>query len=230
VQVISVTDEDTTELGFDWPNTFSYTLNTTFCHDGTICPFPNNTDCCDHGDGITEIRFNNANPLPSKTAGLNTYYAAAGYTVPNAPATQTVFVSAKPDTAKGAATSGGHQPQQTGSVGSTGLSSGAKAGIGVGVPIGVTLLACLLYALIRRSLKRHRQVADQGGLSTTIEDPEPKPELAAESALGEMDATSKAEMVHELSSPEAPSVQQVHELPSPEAPSVQQTHELPSPA
>ena len=41
-------------------NAFNYTLNTTDCHDGTICPNPKNDTCCFNNQGVTVITFHNS--------------------------------------------------------------------------------------------------------------------------------------------------------------------------
>ncbi|KAL6716665.1 hypothetical protein ACLMJK_006233 [Lecanora helva] len=186
-------------------------LSNTQCLDGTICPNANNDACCDAGKGITEIKFNDADLLPSGTADLLTYYAHAGYTTlpsSSAAASKTVVVTSNGAVATIAETKTLPQPVSSGS----GLSTGAKAGIGVGVPIGVALIGCALYFLIKRKSKRRQQTSMQKVPLmpiTTQEKPRWKSELPDESAL--------AKVIHELPADEAPPAEmaapkKIHEL------------------
>ena len=209
-------------LGLGSPNSFDYDLNTTFCNDQTVCPFPNNTECCNKGQGIKEIRFNDQNLIPTKAADLSAYYASAGYTIPPgaiAEATQTGTVA--PSATAASTTQGNHQPQQAGVNGTSlvpqGLSTGAKAGIGVGVPIGACLFGCLLYALIKQRLNRHQEMHQQEAMAMMPMDPDRKSELAedaavGETALGEIDGKTTGRKLHELPPPEKASGLPVHEL------------------
>lgn len=63
---------------------FNYALNTTQCPDGTLCPFANNSGCCDRNQSVTEIHYsyNSSAAMPTDVAELTTFYAAAGYTFP----------------------------------------------------------------------------------------------------------------------------------------------------
>ena len=60
---------------------FHYSLNTTFCDDMTTCPSAGNTTCCDAGQGIHEIIFQQQQEIPTNAAALPSHYAAEGYSL-----------------------------------------------------------------------------------------------------------------------------------------------------
>ena len=64
-----------------WYDKFNYALNTTQCPDGTLCPFANNQDCCDTGQGVKEIHYDypSSAVMPTAIIELASFYAAAGY-------------------------------------------------------------------------------------------------------------------------------------------------------
>ena len=108
---------------------FNYTLNTTFCDDSTICPYPNNQGCCAAGKGIKEIVFPGAGPLPTLTAALPAYYEAAGYVPSSTP--PSTPLSSSPSTTSGVSTwSGANGPSTVGGEDGPQLSESAQIALG----------------------------------------------------------------------------------------------------
>lgn len=215
----SLTDSGHYAFGY---TAFNYTLNTTICSDGTICPFPNNQTCCNNGQGIHEINFHNDNILPNAAADLSTYYAAGVYTdflstqTSSLQSTSFTAISTTATTSSVMATpthtAASASPTASTSI-SPSLSTGTKAGIGVGTAIGACIIGALLYLLFLRKGKRSyagRQADESKGTTRTVQHEAAqqyhKPELTAESSLVEMDALqsvgpkgpSSSARVHEI--------------------------------
>ena len=151
---------------------FNYTLNTTACSDGTICPYPNNFACCSQKRGTIEIIFENS--------GI-THNQSAADTRSTATPTSTVPKSSSSSTSAG------------------GLSTGAGAGIGAGVAIGVCALAGLLFLVGRQILKRRRST-DQAQASTSADESKESPLNTPNAGLlpQEMGDEGQRPMSHEM--------------------------------
>ena len=84
-----------------WYDKFNYALNTTQCPDGTLCPFPNNQNCCHTGRGVKELHYNypSSAVMPTDVVELPAFYAVAGYTFPSSiPCTSTCPDVVEPST------------------------------------------------------------------------------------------------------------------------------------
>ncbi|KAL8847167.1 MAG: hypothetical protein Q9198_011245, partial [Flavoplaca austrocitrina] len=163
---------DLTEPGYDY---FDYDLNTTRCtntNPQTLCPnndfSTSNETCCEAGQGILEINYQNSEPLPTAKADLSSYYALAGYTIPTdgVYTPVTAFSSSASSTstssasAAAAATTSPANPAPAPSTeedSSSSLSTGAKAGIGIGVAAVVCAIACaaIFFYIRRRKQTKH---------------------------------------------------------------------------
>ncbi|KAL8706625.1 MAG: hypothetical protein Q9201_000372 [Fulgogasparrea decipioides] len=155
-------------------NRFNYTLNTTFCGDGAVCPnnffsTSKNKTCCDNHQGKTEVDYHNPAQIPKDYTDLPEYYAAAGYRMPTSREHSTGTASIRSSAATSAAINSPPakpsfvtvtapalgSPSVTPSLSSS-LSVNAKAGIGVGTSVGA--LAIISFAItlwIRR--RRYRR-------------------------------------------------------------------------
>ncbi|KAL8912852.1 MAG: hypothetical protein Q9171_002230 [Xanthocarpia ochracea] len=155
---------------------FDYDLNVTRCTDTrTLCPNNNfsasNETCCERNQGITEINYQNNEPLPEAKADLSSYYALAGLTIPtdgvyktatattstSATATTSSTSTSPTTTVTSGPTSARPDPTPTPS---SGLSTGAKAGIGAGAAVGVLVIAAaaiFLWMRRRRTLRHERE-------------------------------------------------------------------------
>lgn len=148
-----------------WYDKFNYTLNTTQCSDGTLCPFANNRGCCDENQGIKEVHYNynSSAVMPKDVAELTTFYAAAGYIFPTAipPPPTTLSSSTKlPIAATPTPT--------TPSVPSPGLSHSDKIGLGISISLGVLVcsfcaIVLHLFILLRRRRRRQSDMPKELG-------------------------------------------------------------------
>ncbi|CAL8578007.1 hypothetical protein XPA_003809 [Xanthoria parietina] len=153
---------------------FDYDRNITRCtntNPQTLCPnnrfSRSNNTCCEENEGITEINYQNNEPLPTAKADLSSYYALAGYTIPTdgvykkASATSTSSSStATADSATTSAAAGPSAAPSPESDPSSGLSTGAKAGIGIGVAAAVLILAgagVFLWMRRRKTVRNDRE-------------------------------------------------------------------------
>ncbi|KAL8924730.1 MAG: hypothetical protein Q9172_002548 [Xanthocarpia lactea] len=160
---------------------FDYDLNVTRCTDTrTLCPNNNfstsNETCCERNQGITEINYQNNEPLPAAKADLSSYYALAGLTIPtdgvyrtatattstSATTTSSSTSSSPTTTITSGPTSAGPDPTPTPS--SSGLSTGAKAGIGAGAAAGVLIVAAAAIFLWMRRRRTLRHETEKPGL------------------------------------------------------------------
>ncbi|KAI4256819.1 MAG: hypothetical protein L6R42_006010 [Xanthoria sp. 1 TBL-2021] len=156
---------------------FDYDLNVTRCtntNPQTLCPnnrfSKSNNTCCENNEGITEINYQNNERLPTAKAGLSSYYALAGYTIPTdgvyKTATAASTSSSSTATADSTTTSAAAGPSAVSSpepAPSSGLSTGAKAGIGVGIAAAVLILAAagiFLWMRRRRTVRNDREKPD----------------------------------------------------------------------
>ncbi|CAO1602566.1 hypothetical protein XANCAGTX0491_006174 [Xanthoria calcicola] len=124
---------------------FDYDLNVTRCtnpNPQTLCPnnrfSRSNNTCCEENEGITEINYQNNEPLPTAKADLSSTANSA-----------TTSAAAGPS----AAPSPESDP-------SSGLGTGAKAGIGVGVAAAVLILAgagVFLWMRRRKTVRNDRE-------------------------------------------------------------------------
>ncbi|KAL8858386.1 MAG: hypothetical protein Q9178_005067 [Gyalolechia marmorata] len=150
---------------------FDYDLNVTRCTDTrTLCPNNNfsasNETCCERNQGITEINYQNNEPLPAAKADLSSYYALAGLTIPTdgvyktATATTSTFTAATSSSPSTSPTTTVARPNTSTDPSppptpSSGLSTGAKAGIGAGAAVGVLIIAAAaIFLWIRRRRRR----------------------------------------------------------------------------
>ena len=208
---------------------FNYTLNTTECSDGTICPFPNNQTCCFNHDGIEEVDYDNLDVVPTAATALNTYYAVEGLTIPTTgfsspvPTSFSSFSGSITTTTTSSPTSSTPKTPTLAKLptvststptpaagGQGGLSTGAKAGIGVGVTLGV-LIGLLAGFLLWRRLRKQAPPSQNttGGVEEKKDaGPEgmymyPKPELTGDDSRHEMDGEQPMKnplMAHEMPS------------------------------
>ncbi|KAL8832972.1 MAG: hypothetical protein Q9170_004608 [Blastenia crenularia] len=201
---------------------FTYELNTTICHDGTVCPnndfATSNNTCCDNHQGRPEINYHNNAALPIAASDLPDYYSSAGYTIPTdgvyKTATQSTYTATTRSTpASQAANTSPATPTSTSSptptpAPSSGLSSGAKAGIGVGVVLGVLAIAALaIFFWMRKRKANLKRAPTQGNMEykgVPMQEQEPmygnfKGELPADSARMELDSEPQPKMrTHEM--------------------------------
>ena len=169
-----------------WYDKFNYTLNTTQCSDGTLCPFANNRGCCDENQGIKEVHYNynSSAVMPKDVAELTTFYAAAGYIFPTAipPPPTTLSSSTKlpiavptaippPTTTLSSSTKlpiAATPIPTTPSVPSPGLSHSDKIGLGISISLGVLVcsfcaIVLHLFILLRRRRRRQSDMPKELG-------------------------------------------------------------------
>ena len=186
----SAPDYDLTESGYDY---FDYELNTTRCtntNPQTLCPnndfSTSNETCCEAGQGIIEINYQNSEPLPTAKADLScttphpivslefapiltffllAYYALAGYTIPTdgVYTPVTAFSSSASSTsttsaaAAAATTSAPADPAPTPST-EEDSSSSLSTGAKAGIGIGVAAIVCAIAcAAIFFYIRRRKQ-------------------------------------------------------------------------
>ncbi|KAI4267208.1 MAG: hypothetical protein LQ337_008456 [Flavoplaca oasis] len=183
-------DYDSTEPGYDY---FDYELNTTRCtntNPQTLCPNNNfsssNETCCEAGQGILEINYQNSEPLPLAKGDLScttpypivsfdfapiltflflAYYALAGYTIPTdgVYTPVTAFSSSASSTststasAAAAATTSPADPAPAPTT-EEDSSSGLSTGAKAGIGIGVAALVCaIICTAIFFYIRRRKQ-------------------------------------------------------------------------
>ncbi|KAL8891965.1 MAG: hypothetical protein Q9215_001076 [Flavoplaca cf. flavocitrina] len=181
---------DLTEPGYDY---FDYELNTTRCtntNPQTLCPnndfSTSNETCCEAGQGILEINYQNSEPLPTAKADLScttphpivsfefapiltvlflAYYALAGYTIPTdgVYTPVTAFSSSASSTstssasAAAAATTSPANPAPAPST-EEDSSSSLSTGAKAGIGIGVAAVVCAIAcAAIFFYIRRRKQ-------------------------------------------------------------------------
>ena len=61
---------------------FNFTLNTTNCHDGTLCVNPNSQACCFNAQGVAQVEHRRNGPLSTVAAVPSSCYSTNGHTMP----------------------------------------------------------------------------------------------------------------------------------------------------